>query len=474
MAIEPLRDFQAEDIPWFITHKRSMILYDPRLGKTVVSCNILAQDQDVKKVLVVCPKNALFVWRDHIYEWFAHLCPNRSVSVRVIKGKGGTAAEQRKALWLLPSNTDVTFYITTFGSLDRDYKLLQLPSTIKSGIVFDTVLGDEVHTRLRNRKNKAVAYFKWFTRPNVCKRFHALSGTLASKGGPADFWAILNMINPGLFSSFWRFAGQFLEVIDNGYGKEIIGPKNLENFHKFVLDAYSRRRFRDICAPQMPKVQRRLIKVEPTDEQQRIWNDLGSEGFSWVGDNLLVSSTSLETVLRKRQLMTCPKLLNADLGFGAAIEDVVERMTDVEQYPEQSTHIVIFSAFRQALPYFEQYLRNNGFKNVWQLYGGMEPEEQAENIRRFKETKGIILCSTKYAMAFSLIPSTQCFHIGYEWDPNDNKQAEDRLVPQTGHTPIDSGYYSYLGMDEGIAHSVNIKNELITLTLGSAKSFQSR
>lgn len=483
MAIDALRDFQDEDLPWFMSHPRSMNLYEPRLGKTVVTANVLALDRNVHKVLIACPKNAMFVWRDHLKEWFAHLAPDREIDIRVVKGKGSTAAAERRELWLRPSNADVVVWIVTWGSLDRDIELLQLPSTIKSGLVFDTVIGDEVHFRLRNRKNKAVKYFKWLTRPQTCKRCHFLSGTMAGKGGPPDFWAILNMINPGLFSSFWRFVDTYMVTIKNHWGgMEIIEPKNIENFHRYVLDKYSRRRFRRICAPQMPKIQRDLLKVEATDEQMKLLIGLEEDGFVWAEPQytptheegvekgkLIIAATSMEAVLRKRQLLTCPQILDPRLGVGAAMEDLIERLSD-DSATEEDRHTVVFSAFRQALDPFEKALRQAGFKNVWQLYGGLDPEELHLRIKLYQETKGIILCSIKYAQAFSLVPAQTCYTIGYEWDPNDNKQAEDRLIPQVGVNPINSYYYSYIGLDEDIAESVNIKNRIITLTLGNVVS----
>lgn len=461
------RIFQEEDVPWFIANKRSMNLYEPRLGKTVVTCRVLAADPDTKRVLIVSPKNALYVWRDHIIHWFEKLAPEKTIDVRIVYRKGSNAAAHRKVMWSRESNADIVFWIVTYGTLDQDIRYLKLPTTKAA---FDTVVGDEVHKRLRNRKNKAVQHFKWLTRPAVCTRFHALSGTMASKGGPADFWALLNMIDPQKFSSYWEFANTFVEYIDNGFGREAIGPKNLAQFWA-LMDRYSRRRFRADCAPYMPKVQRELLRIPPTVEQTKLWANLKTDNFAWVGDELVVMSTSMEAVLRRRQLLTCPKLLNDALGYGAALEDITERLLDPEMSPEpEDQHVVIFSAFRQALPHFETYLRQHGFLNVWQLYGGMDPQEQADRIAAFRQTKGIILCSIAYAEAFSLVPASQCFFIGYDWDPNANKQAEDRLVPQTGHAPINSYYYSYIGMDEDIADAVHNRNKLITLTLGNTKN----
>lgn len=468
---EDLREFQEEDLPWFLAHPKSFILYEPRLGKTVVSSNIVMLDDNCKTVLIVCSKNALATWKNHLLVWHAKLCPQKTIEVRMVRSvPGSKSRDLRMALWCKPRTAEKTFYICTYGVLLEDIDFLMLPSTIKIGLRFDTVIGDEVHLRMKNRKTKTNAAFKFLTTRSWCKRFHALSGTMTSKGGPLDFWPILNMFDPKLFSSYWRFAYTFAEIIDNGWGKEIIGVKNIEAFWQ-LLDRYSRRRFRKVVAPQMPKVQRTQLTIQPTLYQQDLWFKLASDGFAWTGEDnkLILATTSLERILRLRQLLTCPKILDEKADVGAAMKNLVERLEDPEiSITPLDKHIVIYTPFTQAIPHFVQYLKENGYHNVFVLKGGIEPEEQEEQIRQFQRTQGIMICSIKYAQAFSLCPAEQCYFIGYEYDPNDNIQAEDRLVGQSGGGHIDAFYYALEGMDEDFAYNLNIKHKLITVTIGSA------
>lgn len=466
-----LREFQEEDLPWFLEHPKSFILYEPRLGKTVMSANIIALDTDLEAVLIVCPKNALFTWVEHVYLWCAKLCPQYSVDVRLVRHKGtGSGKETRQKIWLKPRTASLTVYVCTFGVLQQDYNFLMLPSVKKSGFRLDAIFGDEVHIRQKNRKTKTNAIFKNLVKHYDVKRYHALSGTMAGKGGPTDFWPILNIFDNRLFGSYWRFAGTFCEIIDNGWGKEIIGVRNLQAFWA-LLDRYSRRRFRKDIESQMPTVQRQMLSVEPTLEQLNMWNAIHSDGYysSRKSDDMIFASTSLEMTLRKRQILACPRIFGPDFGIGASMEDLVERLQDPEiTVTQDDKHIVIFTAFSAAIPHFEAYLKENGFGNVFKLHGGIEPEEQHERIRAFQRTKGIMICSIKYAQAFSLASSEQCFFIGYEYDPNENKQAEDRLVGQEGGGHIDSYYYSCIGLDNETIGSVDDKNKLISLTMGSA------
>lgn len=463
-----LYHYQEEDLPFFLSHKKAMILYEPRLGKTYLTTHIFAYDPECNRVIVCCPKNAFHEWRIHFEELFPTLC-NRSVEVRIIRGKGSRAVQQRQELWTKPTKADLLVYITTFAAMQNDLKFLMLPAT--RGLMAGTygIIGDEVHKQMRNRKNKSVELMRQLVNMPRTKRFHPLSGTLANKGGPLDFWPILNIINRLEFSSYWKFAYSFMEIVDGAYGKEFIEPKNLKQFWS-ILDRYSRRRFKHICRPDMPKVQRSRLKLEPTLEQINMVNVLKDEGFIFSGDSGVVAATSLEQTLRFRQIAACPRIFGPDFGYGVAIEDLTERLLDEDMSPTpDDRHVVIFSEFRTALDLFAEYLSAHGFQHIFKLHGGLEPEEQHARIKAFRETKGIMLCTSTYAEAFSLSPAQQCFHIGYSWDPNVNRQAEDRLVPQQGDYTISSMYYTLDGIDNDLAHTLDSKSDRISITINRSQ-----
>jgi len=469
MSFDSNRRYQIDDIPWFLANPKSFMLYDPRMGKTVVSSVVMAKDEKTTCVLIVCSKNAMGVWLQHIEEIFPGQT-NRTFEIRLVRGNGGKAKEQRKALWLKPRTAAITIYICTYAVMQNDSPLLWLPSTLKSGLKFDTVIADEVHIRMKNRKNGTVAAIKQFVNMPWCHRYHALSGTMASKGGPLDFWANLNVIAPRVFTSYWQFASRFMEIIDGTFGKEIIGPRDLPGWYT-VLDRYSRRRFRHIEAPNIPRIQRALVKVDLNKQQIRLYDSLLESGFAWSGETLIVAANSLEATLRFRQIMACPAMLDPSLGVGEAFEHLVERLTDDDVTPEDR-HTVVFTEFAKALPFYRQRLIEAGFEpsSVQLLQGGLEPEELNARIKAFRHTKGIIICTIKYAQAFSLEPATESHFIGYSWDPNENKQAEDRLLPQEGVNPILANYYCYRDTyDETLAETMNIKNKFISVTIGSHK-----
>ena len=104
-------------------------------------------------------------------------------------------------------------------------------------------------------------------------------------------------------------------------------------------------------------------------------------------------------------------------------------------------HVVIFSFFREALPHFERALQEGlPGVSIVTLHGGLTTQDLRDRIATFKRTGGICLCTTSYAQAFDLSGASACYHVGWSYSANDNKQAEDRIIPQTKGDAINSFY----------------------------------
>lgn len=459
--IEPLRPFQEEDVPFFLDHPKSLILYEPRLGKTVVACNVLALDQSTSSVLIACSKNAMSVWIDHIQAWFAHIRgrnTNEYIDFRIIRGKHANAKAQRLALWDKPRTAAITVYLVTFNALLFDY-----PHIEQKKMRFDSIIADEVHRVLRSKTNKSAKMFRALVKD--ARRFHALSGTLVSKWGPGDYWTLLNICNRREHGSYWAWMETFCHMVDGQFGRELVGIRNVDAFHRHMA-RYARVRKRKQCAPQMPEVQRDLLWLEMDAEQTKAYNEIGRSSITITEHgSVIVAANSLEKTVRKRQILTCPRIIDPKLGLGTAFNDFLEKIEEAKENEEEAGyHTVLFTSYRAAIPHWAEELKKRGYPTQI-LTGGTEPEELVAIIEEFRKSKGIILCTTQFAQAFSLEPATICYHIGWDYDPNNNKQAEDRLVPQQGVNPITSYYYAYRETDdEDIAHRVGIKQQMIQLT----------
>lgn len=479
--------FQEEDKAWLRDHKRAMLLYDRGLGKTVVSIKRCI-DEGVGTHIVVGPKNSMRTWRDHTTEWFAVHRPNTTLELEIVLGDPHSRGQVWNRLLRPEAPGHHRLFATTYHTLYRD-----LPQLISDKHLrfIDHVSLDEAHRigshRERQKtKDKSLGPGKGpLSMAETIARlllkqlptdstFTYNTGTPISRG-PHEFWRFLNTINPKMFSSYWRHTRMFCEVVDGVWGPEIIGPRNLDNWH-ILLKMFARVRLKSDpkIAAQMPAKVRKPLFVELDDKQYDIYRRLEVDKLVWIDEtgNVIVAATSMEAVMRFRQLLVCPAILDESLGLGAAFNDFLDTWSNADS---TDRHTVVFTPFKRAFSHFKQAIESRG-GSVSELSGAISVKEQDEQIARWRATRGVMLCTIPYAESFDLDPrkpgdATTAYFIGYEWNPNQNAQAEDRLHRLVTQYPVTMHYYRYEGtVDDGLCYAVNWKQQNINLTLDGART----
>lgn len=135
--------------------------------------------------------------------------------------------------------------------------------------------------------------------------------------------------------------------------------------------------------------------------------------------------------------------------------------------------IVIFTPYTQSFEPFAKYIlkaygsrKKNSIPNIITLQGGIGPSEQAQRLRTFRETPCIAIVSILYAQAFSLEPAHRSFFIGCDWDPDNNRQAEKRLLRMTTKQPVWAYYYTHpKTIYDRLLDILNFKQGVTNLTL---------
>ena len=432
MKVYDVKAFQKPGYNNLVTRYRHLLLFRMGLGKTVVTVKAM-YDVEARCVLILCPKNAIRVWEDHIKEWFDGLdvasgkvTEETETSFHIFRWrKKYNNADKRRRLWRsVDRDAKVNVYITTFAAFISDHEFFTQS--------YDTIIIDEAK-RIRNRKSKAFEYLKPLAK--ACKYLWLLTGTPGRL--PPHFWTMLHLCDPKYFSSFWKFVGAFMYTQKNSWGGiEILGLKN-KTAWDHLLGMWATILTKEMVGHQ--ETTRQFLWVEMDDEQSMLYKQMAEDMMIVGEDEIILASTSLTQTLRFRQLLVCPKILGDNYGVGAAFTDFVEGLKEGEIDP----HTVCFSPFTEAFPHFKEYLHANGFQNVFILQGGLDPDEMQARIDQYRATKGIILCSILYATAFSLEPASECYFFGREWDPEDNAQAEERLNRLTTTYPVNSYYYGY-------------------------------
>lgn len=452
-----LRPYQRASVDRMVNDKVHFLFYKMGLGKTPTTITA-AYEAGCKSILILCPKNALRTWEDHFKQMYPDLDQthgNRTThfSIHRVRKKSITATE-RRTIWNTRVSESVNVYIFTYNAFVRDLPFMK--------VVFDAVILDECK-RIRNRKSEA---FKALKGP--CKRatyFWPMTGTPGKM--PIDVWTLFHLFSPKLFGSFWKFAETFQYVQNNGFnGKEIFGLKNPDSWYRLLRSRAS------LVTKEMVRDQigagekiRQILTIEMDECQAAIYKQFDESMLAFTGDQLILLPNTLSRIMRFRQLLVCPKILDPSLSYGAALEDLVETLEDIDP------HVVIFTPFTAAIPFIKERLRQAGHQHIIRLQGGITPDEQMDRIQYFKDSKGIAICSIKYAESFPLEPAQAAFFLGYEFEVDANEQAEDRLVRFTTEHLVNIYYYAYQDTyDDRMIEIVTIKDDQRSNTFDSTKA----
>lgn len=431
------RPYQREDASFVAKYGRGILGHKTGLGKTLISLLAWKLMGEPQPVLIITGKSGLSVWPDEIGKWvWPEVSQDTVENATIYHGHG----PRRDASWKAAKTLDKGIWLTNYHLFREDF--LRHPHLITKQ--WGLVIMDEAH-KARNRKTdtyKAVSRIK-------ARHKIFLSATIAGRG-PQDVWTVLNMLDPGLFGSYWKFVNTFCYTERNPWGgTEIIGTRNAEALRNMMRGRFYRTRTYEEVAPELPTVTRQPVLIDMDPVQRELYDRLKEEFILDLPDQLVMTPTVLANITRLRQMCVCPQLLDPSLPIGASFTALAEAIED-------DPHTVVFTPFRAVMPILQAYLERSGYGPVFQLYGGMEPEDVKERSRQFKDARGIMLCTVDFAQSFALDTVRTGNFLGFSWDPNANEQAEGRLrrLDTKHRDPIFIRYFINRGSVEEDAREV--------------------
>ena len=427
---------------------RTAVIGPPGCGKTRIIVEGLNDLGAFSKLtLVLCSSPAVATWLRQIPLWTSS--PEYSPFIYQVEGHKG----DRMDLWKQAAQTGYGTYITNLNCFYRDY-------TVIKQIPWVSVVADEYHKTMRSHKVhvkdktgrprlKTYGMFVQMTRhvPNLV----LATGSLMRRSAVSMFTAFQS-VAPKRFSSYWRYAHKYAYVDDSGFGQQVGGVRNAAELRN-LMDEFFVYLPPEVVADALPEGLRYGIDVEPTKEQKRIYRDLERDLMHITPDgNVIVSPTILSKIVKQRQLMCCPKILDPSLGMGAGFDAIVDKL-------DQDPHVAIFVPFRPACDYVKEALEKLGYKHVYILRGGVTPEEQTQIRSEFANHRGIVVCTIDYAESFDLETCKTSYFLGYHLTADQNEQAEGRTRRAISehefvtwgyiktNTPLDLHFLAKLGDD---------------------------
>jgi SNF2 family DNA or RNA helicase len=347
-------------------------------GKTIqaiAAYSFLLDKDPTIKMLVVCPKSAVFQWQEE-FEKFT-----QGITSRVITNEHGFLTGYDARLAQYRAFTE-NVLIMGYTPLLVEYE--QIKQTLGSNYVF---VMDEVQA-IKGRKTKT--HFACQQIAESAKRVYGLSATVI-KNSLEEVFSIYSVVVPGLFGNITSFYKTFckqklIKIHMNGkdrYIPKTIGYQNLHQF-KQLIDPYILARKKEDVASELPKLISRKIVLEMEPQQKElyknalcgiIYEEKVKREFFEITDKMRAGANDEKTLAKYTELKTKYEMFLTDEGkkrgklaaltycqmisngpalvreIGESSKEIeLERLLTDELTAEK---IIVFTRFKSGIPQLE-------------------------------------------------------------------------------------------------------------------------
>lgn len=296
------------------------------LGKSLTAIEICKAvfSQCNAPALIVCPKGIRLQWRAMIED------------------------QDTEAFVLIIDTIDDVLLLKSSTGVAIDYVIIHYEALVKfhpqlSKLKFSSIICDECH-RVKNRKAQRTIAVKTLK----AHRKLGLSGTPYDKN-PGDLWSILNWLQPKIFTSYWQFIDQYIDIESVWIGARQV-PKSykIRNPVQFVemLKPHMIRRTKRTVMAEIPPLQKTYVPIELTPAQRKAYQAIKNVKDMEVSFPELDEPMWIEYAMTKLvRLLQCASD-PAGIGLNAAsakLEWLQEWISDNPHEP-----VIVLSRYRKT------------------------------------------------------------------------------------------------------------------------------
>lgn len=332
---------QEEALQFALKNKFCMLDMEMGTGKTRVVIDTVFSRKDTYRVLVVCPKAVIGVWRENLQKFAPDnnwVCWDRN------KGSISKKAEDLKSWLKIPASKQ--FVVINYDSVWRK-ELGDL--ILKSG--FNMVILDESH-RAKAAGSKVSKYLALLGKRVAYKM--CLSGTPMANS-PLDVYGQYRFLNPEIFGTNHYLFLQEYAIMGGPDRNFVVGYKNQKLLNeKFSSIAYTckmsdikdRIKLPDALPPTK-------IMVELNSKDKKTIKELSKEFIAECGSGHVVVSNVLVKMLRIQQICSGFCYIKEDVFDDGEIQELntvkMDALTDILQDVSPAENVVVFCQFRHDL-----------------------------------------------------------------------------------------------------------------------------
>lgn len=378
---------QNEAVQFALSHSSCMLDMDMGTGKTRVALDVAFERSDVHKILVVCPKAVVGVWRENLIKFHDGenwVCWDDT--------KGTVATKQASLeeffrvyvpeVTAMYNDKPKQFAIINYDSVWRD----PIGDYIYKKVGFDMVILDESH-RAKAAGSKVSKYLAMLGKR--VKYRMCLSGTPMANS-PLDVYGQYRFLDPTIFGTNHNLFLQRYAIMGGPDLKFIVGFKNQQDLKsKFDSIAYHCKMSDIADRLKLPEtLPTSSIRVSLPSKDMKTMRELNREFVAECGSGHVVVSNVLTKLLRLQQITS---------GFCQTQESVFDApmVQDLNAVKENtladmlgdigiSESVVVFCIFRHDLEAISRATRRAG-RSYFELSGS------ENSLGEWKEHDGAVI-----------------------------------------------------------------------------------
>jgi len=365
-------DFQTSTIKFGIKYNNVGYLLSLGLGKTLCAINTARyriQNNNVDKVLVICPTSILWKWENDIHT-------QSEYKAIVLHGT------ERERTLLFKEKSE--FYIINYEALNKFLPYLN-KKQFKMTIADESARYIQTHNSQRTEASIDIGLRSNY---NIF-----LTGKLISKK-PLNLWSQFMYLDGGrsFGNHYFRFRSKYFYMLKLKYGPKWVLKKEYINLFNEIIYRSCIRYTRDDIALDFPEVRKELIKIKMAYDVEVVYEEVCenviSEIETEVGHTKVNTTHIFQKLLRLQQITS--GFINTDDGYvelthTPKLDRLIE---DTETILDEDESIIIWCRFKFTMKMITKRLKEKKIEFIT-LSGDDSGKEKDIKWRKFQKSKTI-------------------------------------------------------------------------------------
>ncbi len=386
-----LLPYQLDGIAFAVGAGRAVLADDMGLGKTIQgvgAAELLAQEAEIRRVLVVCPASLKSQWRNEIHRFSDRDC-------QLVAGNAADRADQYE--------TDCFFTVCNYEQVLRDVQIIER-------VKWDLIILDEGQ-RIKNWEAKTSAVIKSLKSPFAL----VLSGT-PLENRLDELYSVVQFIDDRRLAPAFRFFHRHRVVDENG---KVMAYKNLDELRR-NLQPILLRRTRENVMQQLPSRSTEIVRIPPTEEQSILHSAYMQQVMSITNKKFL---TEMDLLRLQKFLLMCRMCANSTFlcdkqppGYSSKLERLGELCDQL--FLEQNRKAVLFSEWTTTLNLLEPMLESRGIEYV-RLDGSVPQRKRQQLVHHFQTRSRcqLFLTTNAGSTGLNLQAANTVINVDLPWNP---------------------------------------------------------